>query len=71
MELINYIKITKRRNDNINKLNLSFKFLIIFLVMIASDYIIEDTYVDPNNYTLVSGQSKRRNIIYDNYLEIL
>lgn len=39
--------------------------------MIASDYIIEDTYVDPNNYTLVSGQSKRRNIIYDNYLEIL
>ena len=39
--------------------------------MIASEYTIEDSYVDSQNYAMDSAQSKRRNIIYDNYLELL
>ena len=31
---------------------------------------IEGQYIVPQNYAAVAEQSKRRNILYDNYLEI-
>lgn len=36
--------------------------------METADYGIENNYVIPNKYSAIAEHSKRRNILYDNYL---